>query len=339
MQPSSDNGSSADPNDSRMPRHALATFATHGMLLAAALFWGTNPMVMKLGLRTLDPFAFTSLRLLMGIAVATPIALLTGNWRRIERGDVVGLFLVPTVGFIVFQFFFTVGVSMSAASVTSVVLAILPIAVAVISHVVGSERMSGMKTAGVLTTFLGVVAIALGTPEGISFRGTQVLGVALLVTCEIAFGLYTVYLKPLSARYPVPQITILMATGAFVPFAAYTLLRHGPSVYAGIGPTPLLSALSSGVLALVAANMLWTTGVKRLGSVNTSVYGNLQPVFGVAAGMIVLGERLGAFQFAGAAVVLAGILLVNRRRERPRRIAPVRNPVPRNRSIQSKEER
>jgi drug/metabolite transporter (DMT)-like permease len=296
-------------------RDYLRSGTTHAMLLAAALFWGTNPMVMKLGLRSLNPFAFTSLRLLLGICIATPLAVLTGNWRKIAKADVFGLFAVPLAGFIVFQVFFTVGVSMSSASVASIVLAILPIAVAIISHVVGAERLNGIKVLGVLTTFAGVIAIALGTPEGIDFRGAQVAGVALLVVCEIAFGLYTVYLRPVAARYPVPQITILMMIGAFVPFAAYTLLTLGPSAYAGMDPTGFLSALASGVLALFAANMLWTTGIKRLGSVNTSVYGNLQPVFGVAAAMVVLGDRLGVVQIVGAAVVLAGILLVNRRRQ------------------------
>ena len=64
-----------------MQKPTLATIGTHSMLLAAALFWGANPMVMKLGLRVLDPIAFTTLRLLMGIVVATPIAILTGNWK------------------------------------------------------------------------------------------------------------------------------------------------------------------------------------------------------------------------------------------------------------------
>ena len=69
------------------------------------------------------------------------------------------------------------------------------------------------------------------------------------------------------------------------------------------------------------ANMLWTLGIKRLGSVKTSVYGNMQPVFGVAAGMLILNERLGLLQLLGALTVLAGIMVVNRRprdsRQRP----------------------
>ena len=301
------------PEGAGTGRPALAAVVTHGMLLAAALFWGTNPMMMKLGIQNLPPFAFSSLRLLIGIAVATPIAVLTGNWKRIERKDIVGLLFVPAMSFLVFQVFYTIGVSMTAASVASVVLAILPIAVAAISHISGAERLNSLRTIGVVTTLVGVAAIAFGAQGGVSVEGTQVIGVALLVLCEVAFGAYTVYLRPVSAKYPVPQITILIMISSLIPLGTFTLLRHGASIYSGMDGQGVLSALASGLLALVAANMLWTAGIKRVGCVNTSVYGNLQPVFGVAAGMIVLGERLGGLQIVGAAVVLTGILLVNRR--------------------------
>jgi len=56
------------------------------MLLTAALAWGTNPMVMKLGFRNLDPYPFNTLRLVTGVSVAAPIVLLTRAGKPIEPG-------------------------------------------------------------------------------------------------------------------------------------------------------------------------------------------------------------------------------------------------------------
>jgi drug/metabolite transporter (DMT)-like permease len=298
-------------------KHSTPSAAlTHIMLLAAALFWGTNPMVMKLGLRNMAPFPFNTLRIITAILIAAPITLFTRSWKRIDREDLLRMFAIPAVGFLLFQFFFTFGVAASTASVAAIVLAILPIAVAVISHVFRFESLTRAKAVGVFATFAGVIFIAFGTPEGFSLRGTQVYGVALLVMCEIGYGLYTVCLKPLTAKYPVPQITLLMLMFTLIPFAGYTLVRYGFSVYRNMEPLSLGAAVFSGLFALVLSNMLWTTGIKRLGSLSTSVYGNLQPVFGVASGILILGEQLGLIQIAGAFVVLAGILAVNRRKPR-----------------------
>lgn len=292
----------------------IVRLMTHVMLLVAVLSWGLNPMVMKLGFRQLDPHPFNTLRLFMGILLMAPVLLFTGSWKPLKGGDIPSLFFLPAFGFVVFQFFFTFGVATSSASVAAIILGILPISVALISYLFRRETLSGLKITGIVVTFSGVVLIAFGSPSGFDLQGTQTLGVLLLVTCEIAYGLYTVFLKPLAARYPIPQIVFLMMCTAFIPFVLYTLSVYGFSVYADLNLLTLASAFFSGFFALVLANFLWTMGIIRLGSVNTSVYGNLQPVFGVAAGMIVLNESLSLIQFAGASVVLLGIMLVNRRK-------------------------
>lgn len=290
---------------------------THLMLLGPALFWGLSPMVMKIGLDRLAPFPYNTLRLLIGVAVAAPFMFLPGVWRPVPRRDILPLFAVPVLGFLGFQALFSIGVSDTSASVVAIILGTLPINVAVISRLFGLEKLSLPKALGVLATFLGVALIALGG-GGFDGGGTYLRGVLLLVACEISYGFYTVYLKPVTRRYPTPQIVFIVMSVALIGFAAWSLLVEGPAVFRGIGTPVILSAVFSGVLALVVANILWSIGVNRLGSVNTSVYGNLPPVFGVAAGMLFLGERLTLLQFAGAAAVLAGIALVNRTGRRPR---------------------
>ncbi|HKK66050.1 MAG TPA: DMT family transporter, partial [Clostridia bacterium] len=72
------------------------------------------------------------------------------------------------------------------------------------------------------------------------------------------------------------------------------------------------SAVFSGIFPLAIGNILWSTGVKRIGSTNASVYGNLPPVFGVLAGIIILKEVLSPMQLLGALVILGGVALVNK---------------------------
>ena len=134
----------------------------------------------------------------------------------------------------------------------------------------------------------------------------------LLALSELAYGFYTVFLKPLTKRYSTVQIVAILMITAFLLFASITVPVYGTALYSRLSWSTILSALSSGVLALAVGNLLWSGGVRGLGSVRASVYGNLPPVFGVMAGFLVLNEHLAPLQLAGAAAILVGIVLVNR---------------------------
>jgi hypothetical protein len=53
--------------------------------------------------------------------------------------------------------------------------------------------------------------------------------------------------------------------------------------------------------------------IRRIGANGTSLVGSLGPVFTIGMGAVILGEPLHAVQLLGAALVLAGVLLVTRR--------------------------
>lgn len=287
---------------------------THFMLLGASFFWGLNPMVMKVGLQELDPFPFNTLRLFFGVVIAFPFVLLSGAWKPVRRKDIPQFILVSIAGFFVFQFCYSVGVDATSASVAAIILGTLPINVAVITSLFRIEHLSRLKIIGIAATFAGVIMIALGKNDGLNIEGTYLWGVLLLLIAEIGYGTFTVTIKPLTARYSTNQIVCIVMSVSLILFSLYSLPVHGVRVYRDIAPLTWGSAMFSGVFALVLGNILWSTGIKRIGSTNTSVYGNLQPVFGVGAAILVLHETLSFLQIMGAAVILAGVALVNRRR-------------------------
>lgn len=291
----------------------LYKILTHLMLVGATFFWGLNPMVMKVGLRELDPLPFNALRLLIGVLLLFPILLLTKSWTPIKKSDIPLFFVVSVFGFFIFQFGYSIGVDATSASVSAIILGILPIMVALISWTFRIETLTRRMVLGILATFIGVILIALGDNAGLNLHKTYLWGVALLVFSELGYGVYTVFIKPLTHRYSIYQVifvVMLVATGLF---AAYSIPRYGLQIFSSLSPVTWASAAFSGFFALLLGNTLWSMGVKRLGSTSASVYGNLTPVFGVLAGMLILGERLSLMQLAGAAIILTGVTLVNRR--------------------------
>ncbi|MCF7949297.1 MAG: DMT family transporter [Spirochaetia bacterium] len=285
---------------------------THSMLVGAAFFWGTNPMIMKIGMRELHPVPFNALRLSVGLLAAGILLLLTRSWRPVQRTDLPRFLLVGVAGFFLFQLCYSFGVNYTSASVAAIILGTLPINVALITRLFRIEHLSRRKVLGIAATFLGVILIALGKHGGIGLAGSYVFGVVLLVISEVGYGTYTVFVKPLTLRYSIYQIIFIIMSVSVLLFTAVSLPVFSPSAFIGLKPITWFSAVFSGIFPLAIGNILWSTGVKRIGSTNASVYGNLPPVFGVLAGIIILREVLSPMQLLGALIILGGVALVNK---------------------------
>jgi drug/metabolite transporter (DMT)-like permease len=67
------------------------------------------------------------------------------------------------------------------------------------------------------------------------------------------------------------------------------------------------------VFATVLPTWLVAESIRRMGANAASVVGALGPIFTIGFGALLLGERMYALQFAGGALVLAGVLLVTLR--------------------------
>ena len=293
---------------------------THLILIATAFFWGINPMVMKVGMQELHPVPFNALRLSVGLIAAFLQLLISRSWQPIRREDIPRFIVVAVGGFFLFQFCYSFGVDYTSASIGAIILGTLPIQVAIITKVFKIEKLSVNKTLGIVASFVGVVFIALGKHGGLGIAGTYVLGVVLLAVSEFGYGLYTVFLRPLTARYSIYQIIFIVMAVALSPFILMTLPKFGLTTYTGLQALTWISAAFSGIFALVLGNTILSLWIKRIGSTNASVYGNLPPVFGILAGILVLNETLSPMQLLGALVILGGVAVVNKK--------PTSKPIP-----------
>jgi drug/metabolite transporter (DMT)-like permease len=305
---------------------------THLMLASAAFFWGINPMIMKIGLATINPLAYNVVRLLFAFIISLLVIRFgTRSWKRVEKGDRIRFVLLGLGGFLIFQGGYTFGVHLTAAGVSAMILAILPVFVALISIIGRVEKVSLKAALGITVSLIGVGAITFGGMGGgsaepggfVSQTGSNhLLGVLLLVIAEFSYGIYTVFVKPLTRKYPVEQIVCIIIGVVLLPFIALTVPFFISEGFFTSGPLRLFtlgewfSLLYSSAFGILAGNILWSHGVKRIGSTGTSIYINLTPLFGVAAGFLILAERLSPLQLAGGGLILAGVWLVNYRRRR-----------------------
>lgn len=185
--------------------------------------------------------------------------------------------------------------------------AMVVLAIAVLAR----RRPAGNVTLALAMTWLGV-ALAVGVFER-DLLAANTVGAACVLACAATFAAYFL----LSERYirevgPL-AFTAFAMSGAALGLVAWYLPRHAALPAVPDGATwGLLGALV--VLCTVAPVLMVAEGVKRIGAERGALVSTVGPPFTILVAWAVLGERLHLGQLAGAALIVAGILVVERAR-------------------------
>jgi drug/metabolite transporter (DMT)-like permease len=164
------------------------------------------------------------------------------------------------------------------------------------------ERPSALQTLGVLAALAGLVLVSR-TPGS---SGRFAAGVGLALLAALGFGFYFVFLSA-AADESVPW-AVLVARLTSVGLASAAVAVAGITLRA---ERALLAPIVAVGLCDVSANVLFalasTRGLLSVVSVLTSLY----PAVTAALAAVLLHERLGRTQLAGATAVLAGAALLS----------------------------
>jgi drug/metabolite transporter (DMT)-like permease len=282
--------------------------ATDVGLLLMALIWGINYSVVKYGINAISPFAFNGLRVALAAGVLCLLSVALRNDRWPVRRDVIHLALLGLVGNGLYQLFFIVGMARTRAGIAALVVAAGPAYIAVISHLLGRERMPLRGWLGIVVQLLGVACV-VGSTHGLDAGASSMLGAALIAMGSLMWAVFSVFLQPYTARaHPIHLSSITMASGAvFLLVVASPALRQLD--IGAVTPTEWGAVVYAGLGALVIAYLLFYQGVRVLGPTRTSMYGNLQPLIAIAVAWLVLNERPTGWQAIGAALIMGGLLL------------------------------
>lgn len=279
-------------------------------LLALVVIWGVNFTVVKVALREIEPMAFNALRFPFA-ALAVWIVLRAQGRRLLPRaGDWTRVAWLSVLGHVAYQVFFITGLSITLAGNASLMLATVPMWIAILSPALGHERFSWIVLGGVSITMAGLSLVILGGPSGMALGGETLRGDLFMLASAVVWALYTVLGRRLVRRNGALEVTawtLWVGTAALVLIGLPDLLRTD---FTGISAGAWLGTAYAGVLAIGVAYFIWYRGVQRLGASRTAVYSNLVPVAAILTAWIWIGETPQALQVLGAGVILAGIAVV-----------------------------
>lgn len=289
---------------SRLP---LDWFAC-GLMFVLCICWGFQQVAIKLTLEDVPSILQLAIRS-GGAALVLGVLVL---WRE-GRGAFSDGTLLPglTVGALFgLEFLFIAeALNHTSAAHVSVFLYTAPIFAALGLHLMlAEERLSPLQWLGVLVAFGGIASAFLGKSTGHS--GSGLLGDSYAILGALAWGATTLVIRGSSLSDANPVKTL------FYQLAGAAVLLSATAIISGRTEMELtqraLVSLGFQTLVIALVSYLgWFWLLRRYLASRLSVLSFMTPLFGITFGVLILGERIESSFAIGAALVIAGILLVS----------------------------
>jgi O-acetylserine/cysteine efflux transporter len=282
--------------------------------LAAALLivviWGVNFVVMKFALRDFTPFQLGAGRYL---AAALPLVLLVRpprlHWKWVL---LYGLFQgVGQFGFL----FWALKVGMTA-SLASVLMQTQVFFTALFGFVLLRERASRPLQAGLVLAALGLACFAMNYLAPGAASATTALGFVLNLCSAAMWAASNIVARKAqeaSSSFDPLAFVVWSSLVPIVPFVLLSLWLDPPAArwhWTGAAWSSWAAVFYLGWIATVAAYGMWTGLLKRHPANRVAPFSLGVPVVGLAAGMLVLGEAVTPWQWAGIVLVVAALACV-----------------------------
>ncbi len=190
-----------------------------------------------------------------------------------------------------------------------------PAMVAVVSVVLGRERLDGTRLVALGLAIVGmaaVVAAQLDPASGIRF---DVIGIALALGAALSQTVYVTVSRDGYRSVPAEQAIFVVLVVSSVGAAVVAIVAGGgldALIHPLRSPTVLPLLVFTGIVTAAIPSLGFLRGIRAIGGMRAGILMLFEPVVGVALAAWLLGEGLAPIQVVGAAAILVAALLLQR---------------------------
>lgn len=278
--------------------------------LAAAvtiIFWASAFPGIRIGLESYAPTSLALLRFLVASAVIGVYALRV-RLSLPQFEDLPRLAALGFLGFTVYHIGLSWGETQVPAGTASFIISSETIYLVILAGLFLGEKTNRTIWAGIMVSFIGVALISFSDGGTISLNPMALI----ILIAAVSKAIFSIWQKPLLQQYgalPVVTYTMWLGTALMLPFT--------PQLITDIQTASVNSTLAiiyMGIFPGAIAYFGWGYMLSRLPAsiVGSLIY--LIPVLATSLAWVLLGEIPSVMAFAGGALVLTGVVIVNRGR-------------------------
>ena len=305
-------GEAKAPADTSLPL-AYAT-AVLCWLLSAGVYIAAKWVAPEM-----PPWALCFWRLALACAILLPIVHRHhGAMAALVRTRAAEVLIVGAIGLTLCQGMIFTGLNYTDATTAGIIMALSPIMTMVLARFVLGEPLGAWKALGALLALTGMIVIVARGDLATLLRLQFNPGELWIVGSALCWGLYTVLLRRSKFGMELlPMVVLLLGAGAIaaLPFYLWELY---------VGERSALHVNGLLALAYVAGpggalmSYLYNRSVETLGAGRASMLLYLQTLFVAILAYLFLGESLHDYDLAGAAFIVAGLVLATAIKPKPR---------------------
>ncbi|NVK43344.1 MAG: DMT family transporter [Oceanospirillaceae bacterium] len=280
------------------------------LLVFTVLFWVGNSVLARAIHLEFPPVTLAFARWSLALLLILPFLIprLKRDWP-IIRAHWKIILLLAILGVACFNTLIYTGLQTTLATNTTLLHSAIPVVILIISRVFLKQAVSGRQWLGVAISMTGVLVLLTQARMDALLQLQFNRGDLWVFAAVIDWALYSVLLRyrPLDlSAFTFFGVTVLIgALALLVPALLELSVGRVPEVNTQTLGTVLYMAIFPSILSYLC----WNRGVAELGAPVAGLFIHLMPLFGLLLSVLILGEQVRPFHFAGIALIFVGIYL------------------------------
>jgi drug/metabolite transporter (DMT)-like permease len=267
----------------------------------------------RLAVEEMAPLTVACVRFGLGALLLLAILAWRGETRGLpERRAWLPLLVLGVLGVTAFGALYTVGLQWTGATEGTLIQGLSPLLTLSFAALLVGEPIRRGQLLGGVTAFLGLAVLLLGGSAALGGSDRLLGNVVILGAC-LCWSAYNVAVRVLAGRLNLAESSaygLLVGTALLVPLA---LLEPVRVPFASISLTTWLAIAYLSVVSTCLAYIWWNDGIRKIGAGRAAMFSFVGPVAAMLSAIPLLGEWPEPAQLVGGALILAGLLVANRR--------------------------
>ena len=281
-------------------------------LISVYILWGSTYLFIHFMTEQMPPLYMSSIRFLVAGTLLYSYAHLTGTsrptWPQVRSAGIIGLLLLTIANGCL-----TVALQHISTSIAALLAATMPVFLLSLNWIwFAKTRPSNLALSGLLLGFAGICfLIKPGAMQGTGTTDDNLIGAGLVMIANVAWALGTLFSSRLALPAQIISSGLQMLTGGAI-LLIFSLLVE-PVTPMSILDAPAKAIGSLGYLIIFGSiigfsSYAWLA--RNAPPTLVSTYAYVNPVVAMILGTLFAGEILTAQSLIGAAIVVAGVVLV-----------------------------